>query len=82
LCRKIRGIGRNLLSESELLEKKSFVKSFVKEMKATGDEVLVTYTLPLLPKGVSEEKLSVLPSVNHGGRSCTVARTFEVILSL
>ena len=56
----------SLLSESSLAEKKSFVRSFVKEVKVTGDEVLVTYTIPMLPKGMNEEKLSVL-SIGHDG---------------
>jgi hypothetical protein len=57
---------RNVLSESPLAERKSFVRSFVKEVKVTGDEVLVTYTIPMLPKGMLEEKLSVL-SIGHDG---------------
>ena len=57
---------RNLLSDSALVEKKSFVRSFVKEVKVTGDEVLLKYTLPMLPKGVCEEKFSVL-SIGHDG---------------
>ena len=57
---------RNLLSESPLTERKSFVRSFVKEVKVTGDEVLLTYTMPMLPKGMLEEKLSVL-SIGHDG---------------
>ena len=57
---------RNVLSESPLAERKSFVRSFVKEVKVTGDEVLVTYTIPMLPKGMIEEKLSVL-SIGHDG---------------
>jgi site-specific DNA recombinase len=57
---------RNLLSESPLTERKSFVRSFVKEVKVTGDAVLITYTMPMLPKGMLEEKLSVL-SIGHDG---------------
>ena len=57
---------RNSLSDSSLAERKSFIRSFVKEVKVTGDEVLVTYTIPMLPKGITEEKLPVL-SIVHGG---------------
>ena len=57
-----------LLSETTLAEKKSFVRSFVKEVKVTGDEVLLTYTMPMLSKGIIEEKLSVLPIVHYGGQ--------------
>jgi len=59
---------RNLLNESSLSERKSFVRSFVKEVKVTGDEVLLTYTIPMLPKGITEEKLPVLSIVQYGGR--------------
>ena len=57
---------RNLLTDSSLTERKSFVRSFVKEVKVTGNEVLLTYTIPMLPKGVTEERLPVL-SIVHGG---------------
>jgi len=35
-------------------------------VKVTGDEVLVTYIIPVLPKGMNEDKLSVL-SIGHNG---------------
>jgi DNA invertase Pin-like site-specific DNA recombinase len=66
---------RNLLNESSLAERKSFVRSFVKEVKVTGDEVLLTYTIPMLPGGVTEEKLPVLSIVHYGGPSCTIGKT-------
>jgi site-specific DNA recombinase len=58
---------RDLLNESSLAERKTFIRSFVKEVKVTGDEALLTYTIPMLPRGVTEEKLPVLPIVHHGG---------------
>ena len=57
----------NLLEESSIAERKSFIRSFVKEVKVTGDEVLLTYTMPLPPEGTSEERASVLYSVHRGG---------------
>ena len=62
---------RNTLSESSLAERKSFVRSFVKEVKVTGDEVLLTYTIPMLPGGIAEEKLPVLSIVHGGGEGGT-----------
>ena len=62
---------RNTLSESPLAERKSFVRSFVKEVKVTGDEVLLTYTIPMLPGGMTEEKLPVLSIGHYGGRYWT-----------
>ncbi len=53
---------RSLLEESTLTERRSFIRSFVKEVKGTGDEVLLAYTMPLPPEGISEEKLGVLYS--------------------
>ena len=62
---------RNTLSESSLAERKSFVRSFVKEVKVTGDEVLLTYTIPMLPGGMTEEKLPVLSIGHYGGAEGT-----------
>ena len=59
---------RDLLSNSPLTDRRSFVKSFVKELKVTGNEVLMTYTMPVPPKGASEERVPVLDTVQYGGR--------------
>ena len=58
----------SLLNESSLAERKSFVRSFVKEVKVTGEEVLLTYSIPMLPWGRTEEKLQVLSIVHYAGR--------------
>ena len=57
----------SLLEDSTLVERKSFIRSFVKEVKVTGDEVLLTYTMPLPPEGISEERVGVLYSVHPSG---------------
>ena len=62
---------RNLLSESPLTERRAFIRSFVKEVKVTGDEALLTYTVPLPPEGITNEKAGVLPTVQYGGRYWT-----------
>ena len=49
-------------------QNKVLLQSFVKEVKVTGDEVLLTYTMPLSPRRVSEEKAGVLSTVQYGGR--------------
>jgi site-specific DNA recombinase len=67
---------RNLLNESSLAERKTFIRSFVKEVKVTGDEALLSYTIPMLPRGVTEEKLPVLSIVHHGGPWLTVPELF------
>ncbi len=62
---------RNLLNQSSLPERRAFVRSFAREVRVTGDEVLLTYTMPITPTGVSEEKVGVLPTVHYGGRYWT-----------
>ena len=59
---------RNLLGDSSLSQRKSFVRSFIKEVKVTVEEVLLIYTMPLLPRGISEEKVPVLSIAHDGGR--------------
>ena len=56
-----------LLNNSQFTEKKSFVRTFVKEVKVTDNEVLITYTIPMLPNGNDEDKLSVLSFGHDGG---------------
>ena len=62
---------RKLLEESSLVERKAFIKSFVTEVRVTGNEVLLTYMLPMLPNRVTEEKLPVLSIVHYGGEGGT-----------
>jgi site-specific DNA recombinase len=62
---------RDLLTEGSLAERKTFIRSFVKEVKVTGDDVLLTYTMPILPGGVTEERLPVLSIVHYGGLGWT-----------
>ncbi|MCD6390547.1 MAG: hypothetical protein J7L92_00920 [Dehalococcoidia bacterium] len=44
---------RDVLSNGSLAERKSFIKSFVKEVKVIGDKVLLDYTIPLPPIGLT-----------------------------
>ena len=55
-------------------EKKSFIKSFVKEVVVTGDEALLKYTIPLTSKGETEERLGVPRIVHFGGPYVTFAK--------
>ncbi len=61
---------RGMLTDSPLCERRSFIRSFVKEVRVTGDEVLLKYTVPTL-QGLLEEAVLVLPTVNRGGRYWT-----------
>ncbi|MBM4445135.1 MAG: recombinase family protein [Chloroflexi bacterium] len=58
---------KELLSESTIADRRSLVKSFVKEVKVTGSDVLLTYTSPMAAHGMLREGLSVLDTVQYGG---------------
>lgn len=70
----VKGYVENLqqvLSGSQLLEQKAFIRSSVKEVRVTGDEVVLTYTMPLTPEGINQDKERVLDTVQYGGRCRT-----------
>ena len=60
---------KHLLEDSPLVERKSFVKSFVRKVTTTGTEVLLSYNIPLLADVSSQETLVVPPIVHCGGQS-------------
>jgi site-specific DNA recombinase len=59
---------RTILEESTIAERKSFIKSIVREVIVTGSEVTLSYRPPLLAGMMSKETLSVPPIVHGGGR--------------
>jgi hypothetical protein len=63
---------RDLLSEGLFNERKAFVRSFIKGIKVTRDNVNLSYTIPLLPQGGTEEELPVLSIEHYGGRYRTI----------
>jgi site-specific DNA recombinase len=58
---------RSLLDESPLMERKSFIQSFVKEARVKCEEVSLVYTMPVAPRKTTIEELAVLPIVHYGG---------------
>jgi len=58
----------DLLKGGSLTERRTFIKSFIKEIRVTGNEAVLTYTIPILPEKVTIEKEGVLPIVQYGGR--------------
>ena len=58
---------KELLQEGSLVEKKAFVRSFVNEVRVTGEQVLVNYTVPMSPPKLKDEKNPVLDIVRYGG---------------
>ena len=59
---------RQFIDSSDLTERRVFIKSFVKEIRVTGDEGRIKYTFPIPPDNHEEEGLGVLPTVRYGGR--------------
>jgi len=62
---------RNLREGSPLVERKSFIKSFVSEVRVTGTKVLLRYNIPLSVGAASQDTLVVPPIVHYGGRYWT-----------
>lgn len=58
---------RQFLDSSNLPARKVFIKSFVKQVKVTGDEGRINYTFPVPPDNMEEESLGVLPTVRYSG---------------
>ena len=58
---------RNLVEETSMAEKRTFIRSFVKEVRVNGDKATLIYTFPLLPKGNGREEGAVLSTVHYGG---------------
>ncbi len=71
------------IDSSELTERRAFIKSFVKEIKVTGNEGKIRYTFPIPPDNQGEEGLGVLPTVRYGGRyrtrTCDPLRVKQVL---
>ena len=57
---------KGILNDSPLNETRAFIRSFVRETKVTGSEVLSTYTMPMA-EGLVEEQLPVTSIVKDGG---------------
>ena len=70
---------RNLLEDSSLAERKSFIKSFVREVRVTGTEVLLNYNIPLSAGAASQDTLVVPPIVHDGGPFWTRTRDPSLI---
>ena len=59
---------RDTLDDGSLSDRRAFIRSFVQEITVTKHEIQLKYTLPLLPDGLTEERMGVLPIVRYGGR--------------
>jgi site-specific DNA recombinase len=57
-----------LLRNGTLTERRAIIKSFIKDIKVTGNEAVLAYSMPVIPEKIIVEKDGVLPSGNYGGR--------------
>ena len=58
---------RDVLSEGSLTERRSFIKSFIKEAMVKDNQVSLEYTFPILQSGQQKENLGVLSTEHYGG---------------
>jgi hypothetical protein len=56
------------------MERRSFIRSFVRELKVTRYAVVLNYTMPLLSEEASTEEIRVLFTVQHGRPSISIAQ--------
>ena len=57
-----------VLQEGTLLERKAFIRIFVKDIQVTGDEAVLTYSMPELPEKFSIGEAGVPRIEQRGGR--------------
>ena len=62
---------KSLLDETDLIESKAFLHSFVKRIVINGDSAIITYNIPLPPEGKRKERVEVLPIETPGGEGGT-----------
>ena len=57
---------RDFLREGTFPERKALIRNFVEGIEVTGDEAVLTYTIPMPNDGVTSESASVLDFVQSG----------------
>ena len=63
---------REFLKEGTFPERKALIRNFVEGIEVTGDEAVLTYTIPMPNDGVTSESASVLDFVQSGPPTQTV----------
>ena len=57
-----------VLREGTLVERKAFIRSFVKDICVHGDQAVITYSIPEVPENVSLREVGVPRIVQRGGQ--------------
>ena len=73
---------RDFLKEGTFPERKALIRNFVEGIEVTGDEAVLTYTIPMPSDGVTSESASVLDFVQSGPPDLIKSRTFSLNLKL
>ena len=73
---------REFLQEGTFPERKALIRNFVEGIKITGDEAVLTYTIPMPSDGVTSESASVLDFVQSSPPDLTKSRTFTLRFAL
>jgi site-specific DNA recombinase len=72
---------KELLEESDIVESKAFLRSFIKRIDIINDKAVIKYSLPL-PNEEVTQTIGVLPMVTLGGAGVTIGRTFSTTFTL
>jgi hypothetical protein len=72
---------RSLLSETDIVKSKAFLRSFVEKVVIDGSKCTIRYKLPV-PTTWQESEDLVLPTEPSSGAEGTISRTFELSFSL
>ena len=72
---------KELLEESDIVESKAFLRSFIKRIDIIDDKTVIEYSLPL-PNEEATQTVGVLPTVTPGGAGVTIGRTFSISFGL
>ena len=68
---------RNLLDEVSLIERKDFIRSFVKRIDVDKEQLTLQYKLSLPIDEIISKSEEVPPTITFGGAQCTISRTFS-----
>ncbi len=68
---------REFLQEGTFPERKALIRNFVEGIEVTGDEAVLTYTIPMPSDGVTSESASVLDFVQSGPPGVPGGRPFS-----
>ena len=67
---------REFLQKGTIPERKALIRNFVKGIEITGDEVTLTYTIPMPSDGATRESASVLDFVQSGPPLSTLDHSY------